>query len=481
MSTSHDEPVHGLRANAIGLGGDFIVAIANVAPSSSVAFTLALLLSFSGLASPLVVVLVGVMMFCVALGYASMNRWKAHAGAPYVWVGEAVSPTAGIGTGLLSALGSTLFNIGNITLAGAYLLFVVAPSTHFPKPVTWLIAAAIMSALLWLSIRGVRPSVLVQTTLIVVEYASVTAFVILALIHEASGHGGATLPSLSDFSVSSSLLGFRGLADAGVAAAVLFAGWEAAAVMGEESKKPRENPGRAMLTGVVFLTIWYTFLIMVFQGIASHHQLVSHGADVLAYAGSLLVPGLLGRILPLAVLIAVIGTTQIEMTEPSRILFALARDRLAPKFLGKINRSHQTPWAALVVLGAIPPVFLIPYLVSSSANKAISDIISSGGELYLFMYFVIAVSSVWFYRHQLTRSIGTFIFGGVLPFLGGFLMLFIDGYGLTTEPGVVTGVALGIIVLVYVAAFLITRGAKSSPFLDELRRRRAAGLHGPQE
>jgi len=426
-------------------------------------------------------VLVGAMMFCVALGYASMNRWKAHAGAPYVWVGEAVSPVAGIGTGLLSALGSTLFNIGNITLAGAYLLFVVAPSTTFPKPVTWLIATAIMGALLWLSIRGVRPSVWVQTALIVVEYASVTAFVILALIHEASGHGGATLPSLSDFSFSSSLGGFRGLADAGVTCAVLFAGWEAAAVMGEESKKPRQNPGRAMITGVVFLTVWYTFLIMVFQGIASHHEIVSHGADVLAYAGSLLVPGPLGRILPLAVLIAVIGTTQIEMTEPSRILYALARDRLLPRFLRKVHQSHRTPWVALAVLGAIPPIFLIPYLASASANTAISNIISSGGELYLFMYFVIAVSSVWFYRHQLTRSTGAFIFGGVLPLVGGLLMLVIDVYGLTTEPGVVTGVALGILVLVYVAAFVITRSVKSSPFLEELGRRRSAGLQGPQE
>ena len=101
-------------------------------------------------------------------------------------------PGGGIGTGLLQALGATLFNIGNITLAGAYLLFVVSPSTTFPKAVTWLIAAAIMAVLLWISIRGLRPSVWVQTGLIIIEYASVISFVILALIHEASGAGGAT-------------------------------------------------------------------------------------------------------------------------------------------------------------------------------------------------------------------------------------------------------------------------------------------------
>ena len=481
MTTDTGGSARGLRANAIGLGGDVIVAVANVAPSSAVAFTLALLLTLTGLASPLVVVIVGALMLCVTLGYAAMNRWRPSAGAPYVWVGEATTPAAGIGTGLLSALGATLFNIGNITLAGAYLLFVVSPSSTFPKPVTWLIAAAIMAVLLWISIRGLRPSVVVQMALIIIEYASVISFVILALIHEASGAGGATLPSASDFSFASNIGGIRGLANAGVTCAVLYAGWEAVSVVGEESTKPKENPGRAMIASVAFLLIWFTGLIMVFQGISSQKNLLAHGGDVLAYAGSLLAPGLAGRILPLAVLIAVIGTTQLQMTESSRILYAFARDRLLPGFLGKLSEKHQTPWAALTVLGLIPPIFLIPYLASSSFFNVITRIISSGGELYLFMYFVVAVSSVWFYRGQLMRSGRSLLVGGILPLVGGGVMLVLCVYGMTTEAGVVTGVALGIIALTYILAFVIVRTAKDSPFLNELARRRAAGLSGPED
>ena len=481
MTTDQGGAQGGLRANAIGLGGDVIVAVANVAPSSAVAFTLALLLTLTGLASPLVVLVVGVLMLCVTLGYAAMNRWRPSAGAPYVWVGEATTPSLGIGTGLLSAVGATLFNIGNITLAGAYLLFVVSPSSTFPKAVTWLIAAAIMAILLWLSIRGLRPSVVVQTTLIVIEYVSVITFVILALIHEAGGSGGATLPSWSDFSLSSNIGGIHGLANAGVTCAVLYAGWEAVSVVGEESTKPRQNPGRAMIGSVAFLIVWFTGLIMGFQVISSQKTVLAHGGDVLAYAGSLLAPGIWGRILPLAVLIAVIGTTQLQMTEASRLLYAFARDRLLPSFLGKISKKHQTPWAALTVLGLIPPIFLIPYLASSSFFNVITHIISSGGELYLFMYFVVAASSVWFYRSQLTRSGRSMLVGGILPLFGGALMLILCIYGMTTEAGVVTGVALGIIIASYVAAFIIVRVAKSSPFLEELRRRRAEGISGPED
>ena len=73
------------------------------------------------------------------------------------------------------------------------------------------------------------------------------------------------------------------------------------------------------------------------------------------------------------------------------------------------------------------------------------------------------------------------LLGGILPLLGGGLMLILCIYGMTTEAGIVTGVALGIIIASYIAAFIMVRVAKSSPFLEELQRRRAAGISGPED
>jgi len=128
-----------------------------------VAYTLAILVAFAGHIAPLAVLIVGLMMFFCSVGYASLNRWRAHAGAPYIWVGEAVTPSVGVGTGLLNVAVSTFANVGNITLAGAYLLFVVAPTGDtFSNPVTWIVATAVMGVLAYLSIRGIRPSVRMQ-------------------------------------------------------------------------------------------------------------------------------------------------------------------------------------------------------------------------------------------------------------------------------------------------------------------------------
>jgi amino acid transporter len=452
----------GLKANAVSLWGDFVVSIANVAPSSSVAFTLALLVGFTGFSSPLAVLIVGVAMFLVSMGYAALNRWKPSAGAPYVWVGEAINPTVGYGTGFLNSLTSTLANVGNITLAGTYLLFVITPTHTFAKPITWLVATAIMGVLLWLAIRGIRPTVWVQIGFVVIEYTSVIAFVILALIHEASHAGGATLPALSDFTVArvvGDVGGFKGLAEAAVVCGFLYLGWEATAVLGEESTKAKINPGRAMMLGTGFLTVWYTFLIIVFQGVSSQKDVLAHGTDILAYAGTLLVPGFFGRALPLAVLIAVLGTSQIQMVEPSRVLYAMARDRLIPRFFGFIHRAHQTPWVSLIVLAAIPPLVLIPYLANTNANRAIGYVISATGMLGLFMYFVIALSSVWFYRSEVGRSVGAVLARVVLPLIGGLFMGLIFFYGLTTQVPAVAWVAVAGIVLVYVLGVIVRRVA----------------------
>lgn len=481
-TAAHEEA--GLKADAVGLFGDFIASIATVAPSSSVAFTLALLLGFTGYASPLAVIVVGVAMLFVAVGYANLNRWRAHAGAPYVWVSEAVAPAIGIGTGLLNALTSTLANVGNITLAGVYLLFVLAPSSTFSKPVTWIVATVIMAVLAWLAIRGIRPTVWLQVVFVVIEYAAVISFVVLALIREAAHTGGARLPGISDFTISHSVGGvggFKGLAEAAVVCGFLYLGWEATANLGEESTKRKVNPGRAMMLGTGFLTLWYAFLIAVFQGIASQHVVLEHGSDVLGYAGTLLVPGFWGRALPFAVLIAVLGTTQMQMTEASRVLYAMARDRLWPRVFALISRVHQTPWAGLLILAVIPPVILIFYLANSSAGKAIGYVISATGMLGLFMYFVIAISSVWFYRAQLRGSVGSFLLVGVLPLIGGLFMGVIFFYGLTTQARPVAWVSLAGVILVYVLGVVIRRTAKSSPFFDDIAARRRPAAVGSRD
>ncbi|MHB8395155.1 MAG: amino acid permease, partial [Candidatus Dormibacteria bacterium] len=173
-----------LQTNAVGLAGNWILSIANVAPSASLAFTLALLISFAGLGSPLVIVVVGIAMFLVAMAYSRLNNWRPQSGAPYTWIGASVSPAFGYSMGLLMIIASLFSNIGNITLAGTYALGIVSPTATFPGPVVWLVATAIMGLCTFVAVRGIRPSVKLQLGLMGFEYTIVILFAGLILFRE---------------------------------------------------------------------------------------------------------------------------------------------------------------------------------------------------------------------------------------------------------------------------------------------------------
>ena len=460
-SAAHRSGQPGLLSGALGLFADTVASVANVAPSSSVAFTLALLVSFAGLASPLSVLVAGILMLLCAAGYSRFNDWTAHAGAPYVWIGSAVRPFLGYGIGITAILACTLANIGNITLAGTYLLTgVIAPGATFSNFVVWIVSAVVMAAVVFLAVRGIRPTIAVQIGIIALEYTIVVLFVILALRREFAGGAGVTAPSLQAFMVGTSPTGWSGLANAAVICGFLYAGWEAPLILSEESKSPNFNPGRGALLGTAFLVVWYTFLTIIFQGVASQKDILANGTDVLAYTGNLLLPQPWARLLPIAVFSAVFATTQMQLSESARIAYAMGRDRLLPGALGIVHHAFRTPWVATVALGCIPPIFLIPYLLNSGATTAIGYAISADGLVYLFMYFAVAVACVWYYRKVLMSSTGNLLFTGVAPLVGGLGVLGLFFWGLksmTPQVSVVAGVLVALCVASGIVMALVLR------------------------
>lgn len=468
MSVSNPTDSQGLKANAMGLFGDWVAGIATVAPSSSVAFTLALMISFAGLSSPFAVLVVGIGMLFVAVGYSRLNHWKPNAGAPFVWVGAVLRPWLGFAVGLGAILGMLFANIGNIALAGSYLVSVVAPKSHPSSVLVWIVSAVLLAIVVMLAIRGVRPSIRVQMALLVLEYAIVILFVILAILYEVgSHHAGVSSPSWSMFTPSLSLGGFKGITTAAVPIAFLYLGWESTLVLSEETTNSRVNPGRAAILGLVFLIIWYTLLTVVFQGISSPHDVISHGTDVLAYAGIILLPGPLERLLPIAVFVAVFGTTQLQLIASSRVVWAMARDKLLPRFLSSLSK-HQAPLWAGIILGIIPAAALIPYFASTSANVAIGDVISAAGIWYLFMYAVIAFTSFWFYRRVLLKNARFFFGSGLVPIVGGIMMVIALIYGLLNQSAAIAWVG-GLTIVVCLIAGLIYAGVSRHPYFKQSR------------
>ncbi len=452
-----------LRSDSVGTGGNWILSVADVAPSASVALTLGLLVATAGLSSPLVIITVGVAMFLVATGFSHLNQWRPATGAPFLWIMDAVSPAIGLIMGLVMIIANLFSNIASITLAGTYLLSIVAPNHTFPWWIVWLISAALMSILATVAIVGLRLSVRMQLSLILFEFTTVLTFATLAIIHELTSHqAGVTGPSLTAFSVAGSPAGVHGLLLAVVPTALLFAGWEAPFSLGEESKARHVSTGVAARIGVVFVTVLFVVLILSFQGVAPQHDIIAHGSDVLTFAGSAIVGTGWGRILSVAVLVSILGAVQVLLIVGSRLVVAAARVSLLPGRLGTISAKFRTPQVAIVTLAIIPLLVLIPYLVNTTASTRVSEIVSVGGLLFLLVYFAVAATSTWFgakIRGQAIRPEGTrsprYRFSALLAsILGGLFMIAAFFYALSTQ-AVFVKVSLVVVIAVCVIGGLI--------------------------
>jgi amino acid transporter len=421
---------------------------------------------FAGLASPLVVLVMGLIMLTIATSYRRLNAWMPHAGAPYAWLGRIVNPQVGYATGILAILASFMANLGNITLFGTYALGVISPGTNFPGVLVWFVSMAMMAVVIWLAILGVRPSIRVQIGLFIVEYAIVILFVVLALARELTGAAHAvSVPSIHDF-FTFGPAGFAGFAGAAVAAGFMYGGWEAPLIFGEETRKRRVNPGRAAIMGVGFITIWLTFLTIVFQGVASQKDVVAHGADVFGYVGALLLPGAWGRLMSIAVLLSVFAVTQSQLMEQSRLAFAMGRDKLLPMFLEKVSPTFHTPWAATLVLGLLPPILLIPYLVSAGAAATIGYLVGAAGLLYIAMYAIIGFACVRFQAGRFASlNLQQVVFSVVLPGIGALLLVVLLVYGAKQQSPQIAAVTYGLYALCIVAAVIATVTIRAPYFL----------------
>jgi hypothetical protein len=81
---SAGDPGSGLREKSVGLRGDWIASITNVAPTAATTLTMAALIAASGLTSPLALLVAGAAMLCCAVAYHRLNNLQASAAATVI-------------------------------------------------------------------------------------------------------------------------------------------------------------------------------------------------------------------------------------------------------------------------------------------------------------------------------------------------------------------------------------------------------------
>jgi amino acid transporter len=321
-----------------------------------------------------------------------------------------------------------------------------------------------------IAVVGVKVTIRFEGWVVLCEYIVIGILAVWGLTKELSSHtAGITHPTWSWFTTSHSPGGSTGLIAGVVIATFLLGGWDSPIYLGDEQKRQRD-PGRSVLISITFCTLWVVFLFVCLQGLAPSSAITANASNVLPYLAGRLGPKAFSDLVALAVIASFATTIQSQIVDGSRIMFGLSRDGTAPKRLANVNRRFGTPVAGLIVMGVIPVIALLLYLASSSLEKTIVYIDSTGGLLFAGYYVVISLYSIWYYRSVLFKDIREFLLGLLLPLIGAATLIYVI---VKSMPGTATPVRILALVLFLVGiplAFL-SKAITKAPFFRTRRER----------
>jgi APA family basic amino acid/polyamine antiporter len=184
--------------------------------------------------------------------------------------------------------------------------------------------------------------------------------------------------------------GAFGLAGIAAAASVIFfayIGFEAVSTAAQEATNPQKTMPIGILASLGICTVLYVLMALVITGMAPFQTLNNPAPVATALANQ---PGLAWLTQWVNVGVAVgLGSTILSLLYgQSRILYAMTRDGLLPKFFGEVNPKTRTPvWGTAItgafaaVFGGLFPIKILGELVSMGTLLAFALICA--GVLYL--------------------------------------------------------------------------------------------------
>ncbi|SJZ99031.1 basic amino acid/polyamine antiporter, APA family [Pilibacter termitis] len=141
------------------------------------------------------------------------------------------------------------------------------------------------------------------------------------------------------------------------AALVFFAylGFESISMSVEEAINPKKTIPRGILLSIALTTVLYILVTVVLTGMVNYKELGVD--DPVAFAMRMVHQPLVASIISIVAILTLL-TVLVSMTYAlSRLVYAIAKDGLLPKYLTQVNDKHHTPQNATFTAGFIGLIF----------------------------------------------------------------------------------------------------------------------------
>jgi amino acid transporter len=422
-----------------------------------------------GRAVPLTFALATVGVVLVAYGFARVCGRLSHAGSVFGLTGVTIGARAGVvaGWSLLGAyFAFTITTSMTAGIFGADFLRVLGLWSTTPAIAPWLIALGSVAVSLVLAISPVRRSMRTLLWVEVLTAALIILIGIVVVIRVAAGHAPGHLPfTLNMFTIPHGI-GTSTLFLGCVFGFLSFAGFEAAATLGEEAANPRRAIPRAIFGVALFGGVFYTLGTAVeMLGFGTSTKGVAAFASSSSLFGTLgqeYVTPAVGDIVTLGTTIAAIGCCLATVVAAARLLFAMSRGGVGDQRLSRVSEKSGVPAvSATVIAGAAAAVIILIYAVGTTVAFNLFAWSGTVGTLVLLVAYAIFTAGAWYYlcvrgpRHGQPAARMDF----VVPVLG----LIVLGYTLYRNvlpwPATTAGRVIVILAMLWLAAAIATVAA----------------------
>jgi basic amino acid/polyamine antiporter, APA family len=235
--------------------------------------------------------------------------------------------------------------------------------------------------LIWLCalllLRGASESAKVNAVMVIIKVAVLVLFI-------AVGVTGWESDNLSDFAPA----GFGGISAAAGIIFFTYIGLDAVSTAGEEVKNPRRNLPLAIIFALITVTSLYVLVAIVAVAAQPVEAFEGQEAGLSAILESVTGSSWPATVLAAGAVISIFSVTLVVIYGQTRILFAMSRDGMIPRFFHRLNPRTLTPVPATlfvaIILSALAGVVPIDFLFEmTSIGTLVAFMIVSIGVIVL--------------------------------------------------------------------------------------------------
>ena len=356
---------------------------------------------------------------CSALCYAELAAMIPVAGSAYTYgyatLGELPAWIIGwdlileyMVAAVLVSTGWSAYLVNLLSNLGLQLPHAICASPWDKVPGTInLPAVFIVGLLTLLLVRGVRESSRINLIIVSVKIAVILFFIVLSIHYIKPTNWKPFMP-----------FGFGGVMTSAAIVFLAYVGFDAVSTAAEEAVNPQRDMPIGIITSLVVATILYVSVSAIMTGIVPYTRL--DVADPIALVLNELGKPWASMIISVGAIAGITSVLLVLMLGQPRILFAMSRDGLLPRFLSKVHPRYKTPHMTTLTTGVIvaTAAAFTPINVSSE--------LCSIGTLFAYMIVCAGVIVLRRSRPDLQRPFKVPLFPG-LPILGfllcGYLMI----------------------------------------------------------